>query len=181
MLRFHKGLVDLMVPIANLRPTEDNPNNGDVDEVVASMLRWGVYAPIIANEADGRIIAGHTRYAALMELGAKMAPVVWAQPATDMEHLGMLMGDNRIARLARMDEARELEAMRQLAESDKGLVGSGYDDRDIDRLAARLLKNEMDPIEVGLMGGSGKERLIHEIECPACHHTWVRGQGVDEE
>ena len=180
MLRFHKGLMDLMVPINNLRPTEDNPNNGDVDEVVASMLRWGVYAPIIANEADGRIIAGHTRYAALMELGAKMVPVVWAQPTDDTEHLGMLLGDNRIARLARMDETLELEAMRQLAESDKGLTGSGYIDLDIERLAARLLKEQMEPLQINL-GGSGPERLIHEIECPECHHVWVRGQGVNDE
>lgn len=176
-LRFHKGLMDLMVPIQNLRPTENNPNNGDVDEVVMSMLRFGVYAPIIANEADGRIIAGHTRYAALAELGAQMVPVVWANPSGEDEHLGMLMGDNRIARLARMDEALELDAMRELANSEKGLAGTGYTDDDIEKWSARLLKQEMQPLQVNL---GGAERLIHEIECPACHHVWVRGQGGEE-
>lgn len=176
MPRFHPGLRDLMVPAANLRPTEDNPNNGDVDEVVASMLRWGVYAPIIANENDGRIIAGHTRYAALLELGATMVPVVWAQ-ADDTEHLGMLMADNRTARLARMDETRELEAMRLLAESDRGLTGTGYTDRDMEKMAEKALAEMDEPLEINL---SGPERLIHEITCPECGHMWVRGQGPDD-
>ena len=175
-LRFAPGLADIMFPISQLRPTPHNPNNGDVDAVVASMVKYGVYAPIIANKNTGEILAGHARYAALMELGAKMAPIVWTDHDDD-ESLGVLLGDNKIARLARMDESLELEALKRLAATDSGLLGTGYTDRDIERLAEKLLKDMEEPLQVNL---SGNERLIHEIECPACHHVWVRGQGTDE-
>lgn len=176
-LRFRKGLENLLSPISGLRPTAGNPNNGDVDAVVASMLRWGVYAPIIANEETGEIIAGHTRYAALMELGAKMAPIIWTS-ADDTEHLGMLMADNKTARLARMDEALEMEAMRTLAESDKGLSGTGYSDSEMEKMAARLMKEESTPLQINL--GGGRENLIHTITCPNCNYEWVRGQGQED-
>lgn len=176
-LRFRKGLENLMSPISALRPSPGNPNNGDVDAVVASMLRWGVYAPIIANEDSGEIIAGHTRYLALLELGAKMAPIIYTS-ADDTEHLGMLMADNKTARLARMDESLEMDAMRRLAESDKGLAGTGYNEGEMEKMAARLMKQESEPLNINL--GGGRENLIHTITCPNCNYEWVRGQGQED-
>lgn len=176
-LRFHSGLADLMVPANSVTPTPENPNNGDVDEVILSMLTNGVYAPIMANRHTGQIVAGHTRYAALMELGAQMIPVIWTD-SDDEEHLRIMLVDNKSARLARMDEAAEFAALKRLAETETGLVGSAYVDRDLERLAAKLMADEQEPLKINLSGG---ERLIHEITCPECGHSWVRGQGADEE
>lgn len=174
-LRFHPGLEDLMVPATSISPHPDNPNNGDTDEIVASILRVGCYRPIVANRETGYILAGHHLYAALLELGAAMVPVVWADTDSEAE-VRILLGDNKIARLAKIDEPMELELLERLARTETGLSATGYRDTELDRLREKILKDLNEPLQVNL---GGAERLIHEIECPQCGHTWVRGQGQE--
>lgn len=175
MIRFHPGLEDLMVPSQSISPHPDNPNNGDTDEIVASILRVGCYRPIIANRTTGYILAGHHLYAALLELGALMVPVVWADTDDEAE-VRILLGDNKIARLARVDDALELDLLERLAKTDTGLSATGYRDVELERLRDKVMRDLSEPLEINL---AGAEKLIHEIECPACHYTWVRGQGQE--
>lgn len=176
MIRFDSSLEDLMVPAQNISPNPDNPNNGDTDEIVASILRVGCYRPIVASRKTGYILAGHHLYAALLELGAKMVPVVWSD-ADDESQLRIMLGDNKIARLARLDESLELDLLERLAATEVGLSATGYRDAELEKLRDRLLSDINEPLAIDL---TGAERLIHEIECPQCHYTWVRGQGQEE-
>ena len=75
-LRFLFDTEGLMVPIDKVHQHPENDNNGDVDEIVNSMLVTGVYRPIYASRATGNIVAGNHTYLAMLDLGAKFVPVV---------------------------------------------------------------------------------------------------------
>ena len=174
-IRFHSGLADLMVPATSIRPHPDNPNNGDVDEIVASILRVGCYRAIVADQETGYILAGHHLYAALLELGAIMVPVTWAD-SDDEDMVRILVGDNRIAKLAKIDDGVELQLLERLAKSSTGLSGTGVRDVELERLRAKMERDLASDLKINL---GGAEKLIHEIECPNCRYTWVRGQGQE--
>ena len=63
------------VPIGDIRPYERNPrrNDASVQAVANSIETFGFRAPIIA-DADGVIIAGHTRWKAAKKLGLTTVP-----------------------------------------------------------------------------------------------------------
>lgn len=169
MIRFHPALETLMVPVQGIHPHPHNANNGDVDEIVASILTNGVYRPIYAT-ADGTIVAGHHLYAALLELGALKVPVI----QVDVDESGarrILLADNRIAALARVDDGLLMDLLKMVSEEDKGLTGTGYDDRYLTALRDRLRAENSGPIEFDTRGG---ESLVHTVTCPECGHSWVR-------
>lgn len=58
------------LPLDQIKPYPRNPrkNNQAVEAVAESIRQCGYIAPIIVDE-DGTILAGHTRYMALRELG----------------------------------------------------------------------------------------------------------------
>ncbi|HEU4913076.1 MAG TPA: ParB N-terminal domain-containing protein [Actinomycetes bacterium] len=133
MIRFHTALESLMVPAESVTPDPRNPNNGETDEIIASIQLSGCYRPVYAARETGHIVAGHHLYAALLELGADHIPVLWLD-GDDEQALRILLGDNQIARLARMDDALLLGLLRDLQDTGLGLLGTGYTDESIDRL-----------------------------------------------
>lgn len=66
-------------PITTVKPYWRNPRKNDlaVQAVRASIERYGFLQPIVV-DSEGVIVAGHTRYRAMMELGAEEVPVVVA-------------------------------------------------------------------------------------------------------
>ena len=171
MIRFHPALESLMEPAAALTPHPENANNGDVDEIVASILTNGCFRPIYA-DADGMIVAGHHLYAALLELGAVMVPVL----RVDVDDSGarrIMLADNRIAALAKTDDGLLLQLLQIISHEDKGLTGTGYDDGYLEALREKVMQDVTAPLEYDLRGS---EDLVHTITCPACGHHWVRGE-----
>lgn len=134
-VRFHESLEPLLTDIDKIRPHEGNANNGDVDAIVASINRFGFLAPIIADRDSGRILAGNHRYHALLELGSSVAPVVWADGLDDVEAIGYLLADNRIAALAVTDNAQLLDLLR-LLEQHSTIEATGYNKQDMAFLEA---------------------------------------------
>lgn len=164
-VRFHPALEPLMVPKDSITPNPDNPNNGDVDEIIASILRNGCYRPIYAAE-DGTILAGHHLYAALLELGCLMVPVLYV--TTDAAGARRIMlADNRIAALARTDDALLLELLDIVSAEDHGLSGTGYDERYLEALRERALLDAGTPLHTDL-----PDTASTDLTCPACGHTW---------
>jgi ParB-like chromosome segregation protein Spo0J len=171
VIRFHPALEPLMVPAQSIHPHPQNANNGDVDEIVASVLTNGCFRPIYATR-EGTIVAGHHLYAALLELGAMMVPVI----EVDVDASGarrILLADNRIAALARVDDGLLMDLLKEVADEDRGLTGTGYDDRYLDALRDRLRAEATGPLEFDLRGTEG---LVHTITCPECGHSWVRSK-----
>lgn len=127
------------VPIGDVRPYPGNPrlNDGAVDAVAASLKEFGWQQPIVV-DADGTIVAGHTRYKAALALGMETVPVVVASNLTPEQVQAYRLADNKVGELATWD-AELLDAeLDGLLDFDMGRFG--FEDCDFDALAS--LENE---------------------------------------
>lgn len=169
MIRVHPDLEDCMTSIESVTPHPENANNGDVDEIVASMRIVGCYRPVYASALTGRIVGGHHVFEALLSEGHTRVPVKWVDCRTEEEELRVLAADNGIARRARMDPGLELELLLKLEATEFGLVGTGSDEYDIRRLRDDL----EDPYTPTGMGIPPEENPVVQTTCPQCGHTWA--------
>jgi ParB-like chromosome segregation protein Spo0J len=170
IVRFHEALTPLMEPIGSVSQHPENPNNGDIEAIAASMEVNGVFTPVIAQRSTGYILAGNHRYAALHSLGARNIPVVWLD-VDEKEALRILLADNRIAQLAMIDSAQLRDLLERVSDEDLGLLGTGYDDQFLNHLINvqdYQPEPEPEPDEVKQRG--------QEIKCPSCGHTFGGGR-----
>ena len=95
------------IPISEVVPYENNPrNNDDAVELVANSIReFGFKQPIVC-DADGTIIAGHTRYRAARLIGMDSIPVVYATDLTPEQVNAYRLADNKVAEAADWDMAK---------------------------------------------------------------------------
>lgn len=93
-------LTDLADDPRNAR-THDEPN---LAAIAASLKRFGLRKPLVANRRTGQVEAGHGTLAAARRLGWTHLAVVWVDddPATAT---GFSLADNRTAELAAWDQA----------------------------------------------------------------------------
>ncbi|MGL6196089.1 MAG: ParB N-terminal domain-containing protein, partial [Thermoguttaceae bacterium] len=89
---------------ASVRPYERNPrkNAQAVDAVAASLKEFGFRQPIVI-DAEGVIIAGHTRYQAALKLGLTKIPVHVATDLTPAQVKAYRIADNKTAELSDWD------------------------------------------------------------------------------
>jgi len=162
VIRYHTAIEPLLTPVDTVTPDPRNANNGDVDAIIASIIVNGCYRPIYASSLTREIVAGHHLYAALLEMGAGVIPVQWIDGDRE-QATRILLADNEIARLAKMDYGLLVELLDNLAETEKGLAGTGFtaDRHDelrllaLDRGGFHLPEIEPDP-------------MPHR--CPECQH-----------
>ena len=161
---FHPGSVPLLVPIEQVTPYENNANNGDVDLVRDSIEVNGFYGAVIAQKGTGTLIAGHTRYEALLSLGAEQIPVIWVQ-TSDVQAARMRLVDNRSTRMGRDDPSLLLAELQEILEADNDLLlaGTGYLETDLDEIRA-LLNEPLDFDDEEF----AKQRSHHVCVCPQC-------------
>jgi len=90
--------------IDDIRPYERNPRINDqaVDAVAASLKEFGFRQPIVV-DADGVIIAGHTRWKAARKLGLAKVPVHVATDLTPEQVRAYRIADNKSGELAEWD------------------------------------------------------------------------------
>lgn len=90
--------------IADIHPYDKNPRNNDaaVDAVVESIRQCGYIAPIIV-DADGVILAGHTRYKALRKLGQTEVECIIKEGLTEEQKKKYRLLDNKTNELADWD------------------------------------------------------------------------------
>ena len=124
-------------PLDAVRPYANNPRQTDdaVEAVAESIRRFGFRQPIVV-DADGVIVAGHTRFRAAQRLGLATVPVHVATDLTPDEVRAYRLADNKTAELASWDDAMlsiELDALRG-AEIDWTLLG--FDEEELAKLLA---------------------------------------------
>jgi hypothetical protein len=90
--------------IDSIRPYERNPRLNDeaVDAVAASIQEFGFRQPIVV-DAQGIIIAGHTRFKAAQKLGLERVPVHVATDLTPDQVRAYRVADNATGDLAKWD------------------------------------------------------------------------------
>ena len=102
--------------IKRLIPYARNPrkNDGAVDKVASSIKEFGFRQPIVV-DAEGIIIAGHTRYKAAKKLGLDKVPVHVADGLTPAQVRAYRIADNKAGEGSEWDDellALEIEDLR---------------------------------------------------------------------
>ncbi|MBM3983832.1 MAG: chromosome partitioning protein ParB [Planctomycetes bacterium] len=137
-------------PLERVKPYPGNPRQNDdaVDAVAASLREFGFRQPIVV-DAEGVIIAGHTRYKAARKLGLEKVPVHVAKDLTPEQIRAYRIADNQTASLATWDYDLlpiELAGLKE-ANYDLGLLG--FDADELAKLLDPTLKDGLtDPDEV---------------------------------
>lgn len=126
-VRYHPALQPLLCDVNLVRPHPENPNNGDQEAIEGSIEVNGMYRPVEAQLSTGYVLAGNTTYAACLALEAEVLPVVWLD-VDDEAAVRILLGDNQLARLARMDHGLLQPHLEALLDTDLRLLGTGYPD-----------------------------------------------------
>lgn len=103
------------VPVEAIHPYAKNPRKNDqaVFAVAESIRQCGYIAPIVVDE-NMQILAGHTRYKALLKLGISNAQVAVVEGLTEDQKRKYRLLDNKTAEFAQWDFALlsgELEGM----------------------------------------------------------------------
>lgn len=160
-VRFAEGVKPLLVPIDQVQQHPDNPNNGDDENLVESIQINGFVTAITADAKTGYIVAGNTRYRALLALGATEIPVIWAEHWDGEGAVRYMVGDNASSRRAVMDDAALLALMNSLAETELGLAGTSITQSEYE---AMLTDKALTPPPEGMGFGSGVAPLgLHQI------------------
>ena len=93
-----------MKRITEIRPYENNPrdNKKSVEKVTRSIREFGFLQPIVC-DGDGVILAGHTRYRALTEMGWEECDVVIVSGLSEEQRKKYRLYDNKAGELAKWD------------------------------------------------------------------------------
>lgn len=126
--------------LTDVIPYGRNPrkNEAAVDAVASSIRQFGWQQPIVV-DAQGVIIAGHTRYLAAERLGMARVPVVVAKDLTADQVQAYRISDNKLAEIAEWDETMLATELRMLSEAGWGdMTGLGFGEDELDRLLSPL-------------------------------------------
>ena len=93
--------------LSDIVPYENNPRINDeaVGDVMESIRQCSYIAPIIIDE-NAVILAGHTRYKALLQLGWKECEVIVVSGLTDEQKKKYRLYDNKTGEFASWDQKK---------------------------------------------------------------------------
>jgi site-specific DNA-methyltransferase (adenine-specific) len=102
------------IPLAAIRPYWRNPRDSDpaVEAVKRSIQEYGFNTPIIL-DPDRVIVAGHTRYKAVMQLGWSDVPCITVDLPPEKVK-AYRIADNKTSELAEWDEAKLNQELREI-------------------------------------------------------------------
>ena len=134
------------ISIDKLKPWEENPRRNEeaIKKVAESIQRFGFASPIIARKEDGQIIAGHTRYAASLDLGLSEIPVRFMDLDPADSRL-LALADNRIGEIADWDDEKLSEILETLREEGSDITGLGWSDDELNDLLGDLALDDEPP------------------------------------
>jgi len=152
------------ISITELKTADENPrtiSNHNFRGLLNSIRRFGLVEPIVWNQRTGRIISGHQRFRALVELGAKETMVV----AVDMgpeEALSANLTLNNPAIEGEFDEP-----INELLGKIKAEETSMFKELNLDSLQKALEKElERNPGSIEPLDGA------YKTKCPCCGNEW---------
>jgi hypothetical protein len=122
---------------SKLTPWDKNPRRNDnaAKRVADSIRRFGFGAPIVARKADGRIIAGHTRFKAAKMLGLKQVPVRYLDVSERDADL-LALADNKLGEIAEWDDQAVAQMLSQASLEEAGIAG--WDLKELGKMADEM-------------------------------------------
>lgn len=157
------------VPLAQLTPYARNPrrNEGSVAAVAASIRQFGFRNPIII-DANGTVIAGHTRLKAAQALGMKEVPVVRADDLTEEQAAAFRLVDNKAQELSSWDFSLLMDELTDIKGIDMTEFGFSYSEEEEEprrKSEGSRESNLDDGYEIDV---STFDREEFKCECPEC-------------
>lgn len=124
-----------VVDILSIRPYHRNPRRNDsaVPAVKESLRRYGINQPLVVDD-NGVIVVGHTRYRALLELGATQVPVVRPK-LTPEQARAYRIADNKTGELAEWDKDALIPELRALGDPGE-IMAVFFREKDLAKLLA---------------------------------------------
>ena len=143
--------------IEEITPYENNPRRNDeaVKYVAKSIEEFGFKNPILI-DADGVIVAGHTRYKAAKELGMEEVPCIVTDDLTEEQVKAFRLADNKVAEIAQWDQ--ELLNF-ELGEIDIDMTEFGF---------IEMADIDVDGFFEDAEPKAPKEEEEKEVQCPHC-------------
>ena len=127
--------------IVDINSVETHPKNvrqGDIGAISESLKAHGQYRPIVVDKRTNRILAGNHTWKAAKALGWQQINAGFIETKDEDEALRILLADNRTTDLATYDDTGLAELLKQIAETDTGLLGTMFDGDDLDDLLFKL-------------------------------------------
>lgn len=163
------------VPLSKIKPYENNPRritSKSIEEVQFSIDEYGYVQPIIV-DTDYVIIAGHTRHAALKELGRKDAQVYVIDMPPEQARKYRLI-DNRTGEMTDWSHER---LILELREWESGLLERFFPEVNLEM---GQLDTAPDVTEAEVAVAQEKvskvrdlpEEPLTEVRCPSCLDTF---------
>lgn len=119
------------VELASLRPHPRNYRTHPDDQIAhlcTSITEYGLYRNI-AVARDGTILAGHGVVQACAKLGLQEVDVVRLDlDPEEPRALKLVTADNEVGHLAEINDRLLSELLREVKDSEVGLLGTGYDE-----------------------------------------------------
>jgi site-specific DNA-methyltransferase (adenine-specific) len=122
-------------PVGRVKPYPGNPRVNDeaVDAVAGSIKQFGFRVPIIV-DADGVIVAGHTRLKAAQKLGLTHVPVHQASDLDEASARALRLADNKTAERSAWDLNLLPIELSALQELDWDLTSLGFSEDELAKL-----------------------------------------------
>ena len=151
----------VMRKTTDLIPYENNPrkNDGAVEAVANSIKEFGFKVPIVV-DAEGVVVAGHTRLKAAEQLGLEEVPVIVADDLTDEQIKAFRIADNKTGDLAIWDNERLRIELEDLTDID--MTDFGFGDFELTMLTEDFEPETYNDEVTEKYGGHGDEFLERE-------------------
>lgn len=149
------------MPLDELERAPRNAKGHDADLITRSVGRFGFMEPIILDERTGKIVAGHGRLDELLRArdagerppdGVVVKSRQWTVPvvrgwssADDLEADAAAVVLNHAVEAGGWETRVLAEVLRDVRESEHGLDGVGFDDRELDAMLAELAATDDPP------------------------------------
>lgn len=114
--------------LTEIKPYEKNPRRNDdaVKYVAESISQFGFKVPIVI-DAEGVIVAGHTRYKAAKKLKLQTVPCIVADDLNEEQIKAFRLADNKVAEQAEWDFDLLSEELDGIFDIDMELFGFEFD------------------------------------------------------
>lgn len=126
-------LETIHTPINELTPHPNNVRQGDIGAIIQSLKHHGQYRPIVAQQSTRHILAGNHTWKAAKALKWPTIAVTYID-CDNEQALRILLTDNRLNDISTYDDAALTELLKQLAVTEQGLNGTGFDGDELDDL-----------------------------------------------
>lgn len=126
------------VDIDSIQTHPKNVRQGDIGAISESLKTHGQYRSIVVDGRTNLILAGNHTWKAAKALGWSEINAGFIETKDDDEALRILLADNRTNDLATYDDTGLTELLKQLTETDIGLVGTAFDGDALDQLLMDL-------------------------------------------